>query len=216
MSELEFEPVRGLPENLPPGEHILWQGEPIARSLARRAFHVRGLSTYFAVLVILRGVVAAASGASAADAAMASLEVLPLALFAISLVVGLAHLEARAAVFTITNHRVVMRFGAAIPMTINLPFSRILSAGIKVHDGGAGDLVLRLTKDGKLAFLHLWPFARPWRLARPEPLLRSIPDVAAVGEILAEALVAAGHGVRPVLEPEPRAPVPTRTLATTD
>jgi hypothetical protein len=33
--DFKFEPIRGLPEQLPEGEHILWQGAPDPRVLAR-------------------------------------------------------------------------------------------------------------------------------------------------------------------------------------
>ena len=50
--DFEFEPVRGLPAMLPPGERLLWQGNPAWRSLAIRAYHVRKVALYFAVLVL--------------------------------------------------------------------------------------------------------------------------------------------------------------------
>jgi hypothetical protein len=40
MNEYENEPVRGLPETLPPGETLLWQGEPDWLSMARRTFRL--------------------------------------------------------------------------------------------------------------------------------------------------------------------------------
>ena len=38
--DFKFEPVRGLPEALPEGEHILWQGSPVPGRLARDAVKV--------------------------------------------------------------------------------------------------------------------------------------------------------------------------------
>ena len=52
--EHEFEPERGLPEQLPAGEQLLWQGSPEWKRLAQRAFHVRKLVVYFAALIALR------------------------------------------------------------------------------------------------------------------------------------------------------------------
>ena len=51
LNEYETEPVRGLPERLPAGETILWQGAPRWGALARRAFHVRKIALYFAILL---------------------------------------------------------------------------------------------------------------------------------------------------------------------
>ena len=44
-------PPRGLPEQLPRGERLLWQGAPEWRTLARRAFRIRGLAVYFGVIL---------------------------------------------------------------------------------------------------------------------------------------------------------------------
>ena len=52
--EHEFEPQFGLPERLPAGERILWQGSPDFRALARNAFHLRKLALYFSVLLVAR------------------------------------------------------------------------------------------------------------------------------------------------------------------
>ena len=47
--ELDAEP--GLPEPLPHGERILWQGAPAWGSIARRVFHLRKVALYFGVLL---------------------------------------------------------------------------------------------------------------------------------------------------------------------
>ena len=47
MSEYATEPVKGLPELLPTGERMLWQGQPSWRALAIRVFHVRKIAIYF-------------------------------------------------------------------------------------------------------------------------------------------------------------------------
>jgi hypothetical protein len=54
--EHEFEPQRGLPQALPPGERMLWQGAPDWRVLARDVMHLRALSGYFAALLAWRAV----------------------------------------------------------------------------------------------------------------------------------------------------------------
>ena len=52
--EHEFEAAPGLPERLPAGERILWQGAPDWRALALHAFHVRKLAIYFAAMMGLQ------------------------------------------------------------------------------------------------------------------------------------------------------------------
>jgi hypothetical protein len=94
----------------------------------------------------------------------------------------------RSTVYTITNKRVVMRIGAAIPKHINLPFAMIEAAALRFYPGGAGDIPLTLGGDARIGYVHLWPHARPWRFSKPEPMLRCVPNAAAVAETLAGAL----------------------------
>ena len=51
VHEHEFEPQHGLPERLPAGEHLLWQGTPDWRVIARRVFHVNKVAAYFALML---------------------------------------------------------------------------------------------------------------------------------------------------------------------
>jgi hypothetical protein len=102
----------------------------------------------------------------------------------------MAWLNSRTTVYTITNRRVVMRFGAAIPKAINIPFAIVESASIKPLSGDGGDIALQLKAPNKIAFLHLWPHARPWRMASPEPTLRALSQARSVAGILSEAMAA--------------------------
>ena len=185
--EHEFEAETGLPEALPAGERILWQGAPDWWSLARSAFHVRKLAVYFAIILGLRAGFVLADGESANQATRAVLMLLPLALAAVLTALALAWLSARTTVYTITDKRVVMRIGIVLGLTLNLPLKRIANAGLNVGANGIGDLPLKLAKGEVIAFLHLWPHARPWRAAQPEPMLRCVPDAAEVARILARA-----------------------------
>lgn len=191
MTEHEYEPVHGLPAAPPAGERILWQGTPDTKALAFRAFHVRGVAIYFAILMAWRAAAHVADGHGAADTALAVVMVLPLALAGLGVLALLAWLNARATVYTITNRRVVMRFGVALPMTVNLPFKVVDAAGLAVHRDGTGDLTLTLLGPDRIAWLNLWPHVRPWRLARPQPMLRCVQEPQAVADILADALAAA-------------------------
>jgi hypothetical protein len=179
--------VRGLPEPLPPGERLLWQGSPDWRMLARRAFHLRKLAVYFAGLVALRVVVLASQQAQPWDMVIAGLWIALLGATAIGLLGLMAWLSARAAVYTVTDRRVVMRIGIVLTLTFNIPFKRIEAAGLHVEGNGCGDIPLTLSGDDRIAYLHLWPHARAWRLARPEPMLRCVPDATEVAGLLAQA-----------------------------
>jgi hypothetical protein len=185
--EHEFEPQRGLPEALPAGEQLLWQGSPDWRMLARRAFHVRKLVVYFTVLAGLRLTVLLGSGAGAREMIVSLLWMALLGATAIGLLSLVAWLSARGTVYTITNRRVVMRIGIVLTLTFNIPFKRIVGAGLRLDANGSGDLPLTLSGEDRIAWLHLWPHARPWKLARPEPMLRSVPQAAEVASLLADA-----------------------------
>ena len=190
MNEHETEPVRGLPERLPAGETILWQGAPRWGALSRRLFHVRKIALYFAILLAWLVYADIADGIDPAALLRSSLWLTGGAAVAIGLLTGVAWLMARTAVYTITSRRVVMRFGIAFPTTFNLPFRRIRSAGLRRYADGSGDIPLALNSEDRIAYLLLWPHARPWRFSPAEPMLRGLPDAGAVAEILAGALAA--------------------------
>ncbi len=188
MREHDFEPIRGLPGELPEGETVLWQGSPSWIALAQQAFHIRAVGAYFAVMLAWRGISDVAGGGSPGRALLATLSATPIALLALGILAALAWLNSRTTVYTITNRRVVLRFGAAVTKAINLPFSVIESAAVKTLPKGRGDLALTLKAPNKIAFLQLWPHARPWRMAKPQPALRAVADVASVAAILARAV----------------------------
>lgn len=195
MSEYANEPIRGLPGLLPPGEHIVWQGTPAWRSLGRKAMHTRLVGGYFAVLVAW-SLLNVATGHRTLASALPGIEItLGVGAAAFSLLTLLGWLSARATVYTITNKRIVMRFGIALPKCVNLPFSQIASVGLEVHGDGTGDLPLSV-KETRLGFIHLWPHVRPWRVGKPEPMLRSLADPRGVARTLADALAAAVPGRR--------------------
>ncbi len=188
MSEHDFEPIRGLPGRLPEGETILWQGAPDWRALAVQAFHVRAVALYFGGMLAWRISNAIMSGETPSRAFEAALEVAPIAFVGIGILVFLAWLNARTTVYTITNRRIVTRFGAALPKALNFPFKIIESAALKPLAHGRGDLAVTLKAPNKIAFLLMWPHVRPWRVSAPQPTLRGIPDAAKVAAILASAM----------------------------
>ncbi len=189
MAEYEIEPIPGLPEPLPSGEHILWQGAPGWWALARGAFHLRALAWYFAALIAWAGATALLSR----DAVQSTAILLPaLGAAAGALVGGLAWMAARSSRYTITNRRVVLRIGMALPITLNLPFSAIQSAELRREADGSGDIYLKLMPGPqRIGWYLLWPHARPWQLSKPQPALRALAEVTAPAQVLARALAAA-------------------------
>jgi len=189
---------RGLPERLPEGERLLWQGAPDWRRLAQHAFHVRGLAIYFGAIVAYCLASAIFDGKPLRDVAISTALLAGAALLPIGFLTAYSWLVGRTTVYTVTDQRVVLRFGLALPMTINLPYSKIEAAALKPLANGFGDISLLLNSGDKLAYLVLWPHARPWRLKRPEPMLRAIPEAASVGQMLARALAASADMPAPV------------------
>ncbi len=100
---------------------------------------------------------------------------------------GVAYVLARTTVYTITTARVAMRVGAALTVTLNLPFTRIASADLAVNRDGTGSVVFETLGETRLSYLVLWPHVRPWRMKKTQPALRSIPDAARVAQIVADA-----------------------------
>lgn len=192
VREHEFDAAPGLPEALPAGERLLWQGHPDWRMVARDALHGRKLALYFAVLLVWRGAAAAADGGGPGEVAHAVALGLPLAALALALVLLLAWLIARTATYTITDRRVVMSIGVVLSVSFNLPLAQIAGADLRLRHDGSGDIALALAGDQHIAWLHLWPHVRPWRLKRSQPMLRGLADAQTVAALLAQAARSAG------------------------
>ncbi len=185
------EAMPGLPEHLPVGETLLWQGAPEWRALAWRALHIREVALYFGVLGAWRVLELGLAGAGLARI-IQSLAVLAMAGLIASAILGfIAWRAARSTMYTITSRRLVMRIGIVLPMTFNFPFAVVARADAELRKSGSGNVSIGLKPGQKIAWPVLWPHVRPWRLRAPEPTLREINDAAAVAGILADALRAA-------------------------
>jgi len=185
--EYEFEPEFGLPEPLPATERMLWQGSPDWKAMARHVFHVRKLAVYFSIILLARGITELSFGSSVTQAVISALWLLPLALVAIGLMAYFAYLTARTTVYTITDRRLVMRVGIVLTLTFNLPYTRLASANLRAFEHGVGDIAVGFEGPDKIAYVHLWPHARPWQLAKPQPMMRCVPDAKKVAQILTQA-----------------------------
>jgi hypothetical protein len=186
--EHEFEAAPGLPESLPAGERILWQGSPGTWSIARDVLRLRWIAGYFGVLLAWQAASSLHDGAGASQVLGALAFTLTLALVACGLIAAFAWLVSRTSVYTVTDRRVVLRIGVVLNVTFNLPFGRIDAAAVRSRPDGSGDLSLLLTDPDRIAWVHLWPHARPWRLKRTEPTLRGIAQVQQVARVMVDAL----------------------------
>ncbi len=187
----EHEAVRGLPEPLPAGEELLWQGAPRWGALIRRAFFLWPVVGYFGLLmgwILLSGTL---HGDDMARIVSALAWQAMLATIVLAILTLLGWLFAKTTVYTITSRRIVMRFGLAVPLMINLPFNKIEHAALKTYTDGSGDIPLTMATSEKISYYLLWPNIKPWVLSRPQPMLRCIPEAESVAQILARALEAA-------------------------
>jgi hypothetical protein len=185
--EHEFEPQYGLPERLPAGERLLWQGAPDWPTLARESFHVNELALYFGVILLLRATSVLGDGGSRTEALHAVVVLAPLFALGLGLAALLAWLTVRTSAYTLTDKRVVMRIGIVLSVTYNLPLRCIERADLRPLHGHRGDIALALVPGARIAYLHLWPHVRPWKLARTQPMLRCLPDAQRVAALLAHA-----------------------------
>jgi hypothetical protein len=211
VHEHEFEAERGLPEPLPAGERLLWQGAPDWRALAVQALHLRAAAAYFALLLVWQAASAFADGAGVGRVLLGALPLALLALFALGTLACIAWLMGRTTVYTITDRRVVMRIGIVLTITYNLPYRRIDAAALRRRSGGRGDITLTLAGAERIAWLQLWPHVRPWQLKRPQPMLRALPQAEAVAGILSAALAAAAGQAKtplPAAQSAPAVPTP--------
>lgn len=190
MNEYEHEDVPGLPAPLPTGERMLWRGAPHWWPFARSAFHARFMIGYFAVLVTCQVLGMQMEGSTTTHVVAAAAWMLTLATVALALALGLGWLYSRSTVYTITDRRVVLRFGVAVPLAVNLPFSVIDGAALKVHADGSGDIALRIAPRQRVGVIQMWPCVQAWRLLAPRPVLRAVPDAARVASLLGAALAA--------------------------
>jgi hypothetical protein len=181
-----------LPEDVPAGERILWHGRPEWKSLARRGFRVDIVAAYFA-LAASWNFISMASDAGAMEGALAAGKTLVVGALAVALLGLLAWLSSRTTLYVVTSRRVILKIGIALQVFFNVPFSQIAAAHLAVHPDGTGDIPLALSNGQRIAYLHLWPHARPFRFANPEPALRCVPKANAVAEILGRALIAAAN-----------------------
>jgi len=192
----------GLPDHLPEGERLVWQGKPDWQRLAINAFHVRKVAVYFVALIVGQGVWKMADGASLAEALQAVPMMVGLALVALAILVAFAYASARTTRYTLTSKRVLMKIGIALPVIINLPLRQIDGVSFAFTGKGCGTICFRTGGKTRLAYLLLWPHAKPWNFNHTQPALRDIPDVEAVASRIAFTI----GGQMPVAETQDTIP----------
>ena len=199
IPEHDGEPIPGLPERLPAGETLLWQGRPQGKGLTARALGLRAIAWYFGALLALQAGLGAYHGAGLVQVGGGLVISGVIGLVGLGLLWSVGRAAARGAIYTITNKRVVMRVGIALPMILNIPFTVIESVARVTHADGTEDVVLRILQPARISWIALWPHVRTASILHPEPLLRALPQAEGAAQILARSLAAsAGVAVQPM------------------
>jgi hypothetical protein len=208
--DFEFEPVPGLPGPLPPQEQLLWQGTPDWWALAVGAFHARKVGIYLLLMLGWQSVNALRAPSAGSFKALALSSVL--SAFAYAVLLGLAYLSARSTVYSVTTRRVLMRYGVAIPMTLNIPLRTIDSVDLKRQDGERGEIYFRPLSDKRIGYMVTWPHLRPGSWARPVPSFRALAALGGAVAALRQGL-ASENGAPETVTPSPRVPLPANAVA---
>jgi hypothetical protein len=184
--DFNFESQPGLPGPLPEGETLLWQGSPDTRALAREAFKINWILGYLLLIAAWKGFAAFADGGLGLSVAVI-LPYLALAFIGTGLVYLIARATARATIYSITSHRVILRIGAALQVTWTVPFTKVASASADIRLTGTGTIALDLTKGSQISYLALWPHLRPGFGHSVQPAFRCIPNAVQAARILSDA-----------------------------
>lgn len=173
---------------LEPGEQILWQGRPEASALLRHLLRVRWLLAYLsgllawklALIVWVRGL----RPQEVFDAATLLVQGAVL----IGIVAYFAWALARSTTYTLTDLRLVIRHGIALPGTVDIPLRAVRSIAVRTHGDGTGEVALAVRAGGSIGYSKLWPHVRGLGLSQPVPMLRGLPDAAVLSTRLARLL----------------------------
>ena len=185
-TDLKFETVNGLPEKLPPGERILWQGKPTVMLLAWHSFGLK-LATLYVVVAMIYQLVLAFSATMQASLVPILVFYLLIWFLASSLLYLLAHFQRASTIYTVTNKRIVLKIGAALPISYNIPFKQISSVDLKSY-GVKGSIAISLLGDNKISYLSCWPHVRPWHFSKPCPSLLFLDNIEEVSQIIKKAM----------------------------
>lgn len=184
--DFEIEPVPGLPERPPEGEQILWQGKPDWWALSKEALSFWWVAGYFAVLTLWR-FISVVDLMPLGQAIGASMPFVLLGAVVCGLLALFAYIQAKLTMYTVTTSRVAMRIGAALTVTLNIPYRQVGNASLDLRKGGTGTIAFETLGETRLSYLVCWPHVRPWHMKKTNPALRCIPDARKVADLIGEA-----------------------------
>ena len=190
LVEHEFEEIDGIPGRLPKDETLLWQGKPSWRAIAVHVFHIRLIGGYFLLLAGWRLYTGVSASQPALEMAANVTTVILMGAAVITLVSLFSYLVERTTIYSLTSKRILMRIGVALPITLNLPFSKLAAAAVKevATNNNTGNISFDVVPEERVAWLVLWPHVRAGHIARAQPTLRLIKDVNQVASIVSDAM----------------------------
>ena len=142
---------------------MLWQAQPSYSTYSRHVFHFHKLAIYFGVVLGWQIAYQLTQGVDLLTVLQHHTFTALLAVFVLGAALVFAHLYSSTTVYTITNKRIVIRFGIAITMTVNLPFKCIKAASVKSYRDRSGHIPLELTASAdRVSYFVMWPCVRPW------------------------------------------------------
>lgn len=173
----------------PPSERLLWEGRPAWSGIALGLFRLHFVGLYFAVLAVGRAAYALLGGSQSLGAALLPAAVLlGLGTACVALLASFAWAVRATTRYSITDYRVILHYGVALPATLAIPYGAIEAVALRLQHRGCGDVSISLKRRQQIGYAKLWPHARPWCLAAPAPMLRALTDAAVVGPLLVRAV----------------------------
>jgi hypothetical protein len=139
------------------------------------------------------------------DVALGTAELAGVAAAPLALMTGYAWAVGRTTVYTVTNRRVLMKFGVGFSITMNVPFAKIDGAALKLAADGIGDIALDIARSERLSYIVIWPHVRSLFSGRTKPTLLALPDAERAAQIIGRALAAsADMAVQPAAVARPQ------------
>ena len=169
-----YEKIRGGGENYP------------ADTLSGESLNVLWAAGYFVFLAVWR-FVSVVDLMPLGEAVGASVPFLILGGIVCALLIAIAWVQAHYTVYTVTNRRIAMRIGAALTVTLNLPYTQIANANLDLRKSGTGTIAFDLMGKTRISYLVCWPHVRPWKISPTQPALRCIPEAEKIAAMISEA-----------------------------
>ena len=159
--DFTFEPVRGLPEALPEGEHILWQGSPSTMRLAREGLKMNWIIGYFAVLAVWR-VGVSSTMLPLNEAALHAVPFAVICALVCLMLMGIAWVQAKRDGLYADQQACCDAHWCGADHDAEPALScRSAMRSLDLKPSGHGTIAFELLDDTRFSYLTLWPTCAP-------------------------------------------------------